>query len=119
MKNIWKWLFFGLIIFLIAFVIAMPFFGGRAGWPMRSVYGYGMMPGGMMGWGGFGGIGMLLGMALPLLAVAGVIALVYSLIARSGTPPPPPPVPTSPCAFCQKPLDPGWVACPYCGKKRR
>jgi hypothetical protein len=119
MKNIWKWIVFGLIVFLVAFMIALPAFGGWRVMP-HAAFGYGMMRGGMMGWGwgGFGGIGMLIGSLLPILAIAGVAALIYSLMKRHA-PSEPPALPATPCASCGKPLDPGWMACPYCGKKRR
>ena len=120
MKNIWKWIVFGLVVFLVSFLVALPLFAG--GWmpPMRTIYGYGMMHGGMMGW-GFGGIswiGMLFRTVLPILAVAGGIALVYWLV-KPGAPQAEPPVPTTPCHSCGKPLNPDWVACPYCGKKKK
>jgi hypothetical protein len=121
MKNIWKWILFGGAVFLLAFCIALPLFRGLPAMPARTIIGYGMMHGGMMdwGWGGTGRFGMLFQPALLILGVAGLAALVYFLAKRPSAPPPPPPVPTVPCAGCEKPLDPGWVACPYCGKKRR
>jgi hypothetical protein len=120
MKNIWKWVVFGLVVFLAAFLIALPLFAG--GWmpTARTVYGFGMLRGGMMdwGWGGIGWIGLLFRSALPILAVVGGIALVYWLVKRSpGAAQAPAPAPTTPCAYCSQPLSPGWVACPYCGKK--
>lgn len=119
MKGIWKWLLFGLVIFLAAFLIALPLFGGWSMMPARFASGYGWMHSGMIGRGGFGGLGMLIGLAIPILLIAGVVALVYSFAKRPAPPQTPPPAPTSPCAYCGKPLDPGWVACPYCGKKRK
>ena len=119
MNNIWKWILFGAAVFLLAFCIALPLLGGFSAMPFRSGYGYGMMQGGMMNWGGFGGIGMLFPLALPVLGIAGLAVLVFYLVKRPAAPPPPPALPTAPCANCGKPLDPGWVACPYCGKKQK
>jgi hypothetical protein len=120
MKGIWKWVLFGAIVFVAAFVIALPLFGG---WmmPGRSLYGFGMMRAGMMGF-GWGGLGLLLRFGIPLLLVIGAAVLVYSLVRGSGgsanAPQTPAPAPTVACVACGKPLDPGWVACPYCGKKQ-
>lgn len=119
MKNIWKWILFGAAVFLLAFCIALPLWGGGSWMPIRSIFGHGMMRGGMMGWGGFGWIGILFRFAVPVLVIGGLGVLIYYLVKRPGVPPPPPPSPTRPCANCDKPLDPGWVACPYCGKKQR
>jgi hypothetical protein len=120
MKGFWKWLLFGAIVFVFAFLIALPLFGG---WmmPGRSLFGFGMMRGGMpgFGWGGFGLLG-LLRFGIPLLLLIGVAVLVYSLVRGKGGSEhaPQAPAPTVACTACGKPLDPGWVACPYCGKKQ-
>jgi hypothetical protein len=118
MKSNWKWVVFGAAVFLLAFCIALPLFGGFAAMPVRTVHAFGGMRGGMMNWGigGFGGIGLLFRLAAPLLVIAGVAALVYWLAKRPSAAPP---AATVPCATCGKPLDPGWVACPYCGKKKK
>jgi hypothetical protein len=121
MKSIWKWILFGAVIFLLAFCIALPLLGGLSAMPVRSINGYGMMRGGMMdgGWGGLSGIGMLFRLAIPVAGIAGLAALVYYFAKRPSAPSSTPPVPTKPCSNCDKPLDPGWVACPYCGKKQK
>jgi hypothetical protein len=120
MKSIWKWILLGLGTFLVVFLIAFPLLGGWSVFPARTVNGYGLMHAGMMGWGGFGGFGLLIGAAAPILLIAGVAALVYFLIKGPEKPQAvPPALPTTPCAYCGKPLDPGWVACPYCGKKTK
>jgi hypothetical protein len=75
--------------------------------------------------GGFGmpflGIGMFLWPLLLIgLIVLGVVWLVQS-VARPAMPQAPaapqPPAPTVVCAHCGKPLQAGWMACPYCGEK--
>jgi hypothetical protein len=123
MKSVWKWVLLGVAVFLLAFCIALPLLGGVTAMPLRSIYSYSRMGGGMMDWGmgGYGGIewiGLLFRLAVPVLLIAGTAALVYYLVKRSDAAPPPA-LPTVPCAYCEKPLDPGWVACPYCGKKKK
>jgi hypothetical protein len=121
MKGIWKWILFGGIVFVVALLIALPLFGGGWMMPARSWQGFGMMNRGMMGfgWGSFGLLGLLFRIGLPLLVVIGLAALVYFLVRR---PPaatgPQTPAAMVPCGKCGKPLDPAWVACPYCGKKQ-
>jgi hypothetical protein len=119
MKSIWKWILIGVIVFLAAFLIALPLFGGWSMFPARSMFGFGMVHRGVMGWGRFGWIGGLVGLAVPILLIAGVVALVFFLVKRPTPPPTPAPAPTKPCTNCGKPLDPVWVACPYCGKKQK
>ena len=118
MKSVWKWILLGIGVFVVVFLIALPLWLGVPMMSARGAYGFGMMRGGMMGWGlgGFGWIGMLLRLAIPVLVIGGVIALVYYLAKRPSAPAP---AATVPCEFCGKPLDPGWVACPYCGKKKK
>jgi hypothetical protein len=121
MKSVWKWILFGGAVFLLAFCVALPLFGGFAAMPARTIHSFSVMRGGMMGsgigWiGGIGWFGMLFRLAVPLFVLGGVAALVYGLVKRPATPPP---AATVPCATCGKPLDPGWVACPYCGKKKK
>jgi hypothetical protein len=118
MKSAWKWILLGVAVFLLAFIVALPLFGGFAAMPARTIQSFGMMGGGMMDWGigGFVWIGLLFRLALPVLVVGGAAALVYGLMKRPSAPVP---AATVPCGFCAKPLDPGWVACPYCGKKKK
>jgi hypothetical protein len=116
MKGVWKWILLGVAVFVAAFLIALPLFGG---WPMMPArfFGFGVLRPGMMGWGGFGWLGALMGLAIPILLIIGVVALVVSL-GKAPTPhPPAAQTPTTPCTNCGRPLDPGWVACPYCGNK--
>ena len=117
-----------LIVAAIIFSTVWPFFAPRLGW--TGDFGYGMMgPGHMFGgrgmMGGFGmpflGIGMFLWPLLFIgLIVLGVVWLVRS-VARPTVPQAPaapqPPAPTAACAHCGKPLQAGWMACPYCGEK--
>ncbi|MGB7538022.1 MAG: zinc ribbon domain-containing protein [Anaerolineales bacterium] len=118
MKSVWKWILLGIAVFVVAFLIALPLWAGIPMASGRLIGGYGMMRGGMMGWGlgGFGWIGMLFRLAVPLFVIGGVAALVYHLAKRPSAPPP---AATVPCENCGKPLDPGWLACPYCGKKKK
>jgi hypothetical protein len=117
MKRVWKWILLGIAVFLAAFFIALPLLGGWGVMPVRGIYGYGLIHRGMTGWGGFSWIGMLFRFAVPALLVVGGAGLVYYLV-KPPAAPPANPVPTKPCGACGKPLDPGWVACPYCGKKQ-
>ena len=120
MKNNWKWILLGAAVFLLAFCIALPLFGGFSAMPMRWISGSGLARDGMMHGGLFGGIGMLFRLAVPVLGIAGLAALIYLLVKRpAASPPPLPSLPTTACVNCGKPLDPGWVACPYCGKKQK
>ena len=118
MKGVWKWILLGVAVFVAAFLIALPLWSGFPMFAARSVSDYGMVRGGMMSWGigGFGWIGMILRLAVPVLVIGGVAALGYWFAKRSSAPAP---AATVPCAFCGKSLDPSWVACPHCGKKKK
>ncbi len=118
MKSVWKWILLGIAVFVVVFLVALPLWSGFPMAAGRSAYGYGMMRGGMMGWGisGFGWIGMILRLAVPVLVIGGVAALVYWFAKRPSTPLP---AATVPCAYCGQPLDSTWVACPHCGKKKK
>jgi hypothetical protein len=119
MKNAWKWIILGLAVFVLAFCIALPLFGGGSLLPVRMMSYRRMMPFGMMGIGAFGWIGMLARLVIPLLFVGLVVGVVVLLV-RKPSPPPvstPPAPPTAPCRKCGKPVEQGWVACPYCGTK--
>ncbi len=118
MKSVWKWVLLGIAVFVVVFLIALPLWAGFPMMSARGAYGFGMMRGGMMGGGGLRGIGILTGFVFPILAIIGVAAFIYSLMKRH-SPPAPPPAATVPCEYCGKPLDPGWVACPHCGKKKK
>jgi len=97
MRNIWKWILFGLAFFVLAFVVALPLFGGFAMMPMRWLGAggvpRGMMAGsGMLGAGMFGWIGLALRCIVPLAAVAGLIALVVVLVRKPAAPAAVPPL---------------------------
>jgi len=111
----------GLSATLVALAIIIstifPFIAPRLG--LASGYGYGMMGpnhmlnGGMMGGFGFGlpfmGFGMILWPLLTIgLVVLGIVWLVRAVS---------PSTPTTTCAHCGKPVQPGWKACPHCGEK--
>jgi hypothetical protein len=119
MKSAWKWIIFGLAVFVLAFCIALPLFGGGSLLPVRVMTYRRMMPYGMMGGGGIGWIGMLARLAIPLLFVGLVVAVVALLLRKPATPPAstPPSAATAACPKCGKPVEPGWVACPHCGAK--
>jgi len=140
MKSVWKWILLFVGVLVVAFCVSLPLF-------LRGLmgFGFGRMPmmfrrgGGfpMMG-GGFFGFG-LLRFIVPLVALVVLGLLVWGvvwLVRRGNRPAPvvapaapaepmPPseavtpvePVETSPCTNCGKPLQSGWVACPYCGQK--
>jgi hypothetical protein len=119
MKSAWKWIVFGLVIFVLAFCIALPLLGGGSLLPARVMSYRGGMAHGMMGVGALGGIGMLARLVIPLLFVGLVAAVVVLLLRKPSTPPvSTPPAPTTvACRKCGKPVEQGWVACPHCGAK--
>ncbi len=114
MKSVWKWILFGLVVFVLAFCIALPIFGRGFLLPGRMAYSRGMMPYGMMGVGAVGWLGVLARLAIPVLFVVFVVALVVMLTRRPSTPPA---ALTKPCPKCGQPVEQGWVACPHCGEK--
>jgi hypothetical protein len=114
MKSVWKWILFGLAIFLLAFCVALPLFSGGFFLPGRVMQFRGMMPYGMMGAGMFGWIGLLARLAIPILFVVLAVAVGVMLWKKPSTPPTPA---TTPCPSCGKPVQQGWVACPHCGTK--
>jgi hypothetical protein len=116
MKSVWKWILFGLAVFLLAFCVAFPLLGGFAGLPLRATHaGVGFLHRGMMaGWDGAGMLGLPVRLAIPVLAIVLLAAVfVWLLGRRSATPPPA----ATPCPSCGKSIQVGWVACPYCGNK--
>lgn len=128
MKNAWKWIVFGLAVFVLAFCIALPLFGGGSLLPVRVMSYRRMMPFGMMGVGtfgtsgtsgAFGWIGMLARLVIPVLFVGLVVAVVALLLRKRSAPPAstPPASAAAPCRKCGKPVETGWVVCPYCGTK--
>jgi zinc-ribbon domain len=117
MKSVWKWILFGLAVFVLAFCIGLPLFSRSFLLPGRMMFNRGMMPFGMMGVGALGWLGILARLAIPILFVVLVVALVVMLVRKPSTPPTPPAPETTPCAKCGMPIQQGWVACPYCGKK--
>jgi hypothetical protein len=120
MKSVWKWIIFGLAVFVLAFCIGLALFSRGFLLPGRMMVNRGMMPFGRMGVGAFGWLGILARLAIPVLFVVLVVALVVMLVRKPSTPPTPPTPPapaTIPCPKCGMPIQQGWVACPYCGKK--
>jgi hypothetical protein len=119
MKNFWKWLLYGLAVFLLAFCIALPLFGGGWGFSggRMGFAGSGMHGWMMGGWGALGWIGMILRLLLPIAVVGLCIALGVSLYRARQVPPPAPPTPSVACPKCGKAVETAWVACPFCGKK--
>jgi hypothetical protein len=119
MNNAWKYLLVGLLIFVLVFAMALPFFGG--GWGPYQMGPWMMGPRMMHGYNGFGGFSMfgglmMFGMILvPLILIGAVIAGVVALvrgIAGSSTPPA-----ARPCPHCSRYIQAEWVVCPYCGQK--
>jgi len=124
MNKVWKWVLLFLGVFLVAFFVALPLlglggFGHVYGWmPMMGLRsgGCGLWGSGFgSGFGLFGGALMMLGMFLiPLALVALIVFGVVSLTRKNQ-----PEITSSrPCANCGKPVQTGWVACPYCGEKQ-
>jgi hypothetical protein len=126
MKSIWKWIFLGLAIFLLAFCIALPLLRGMPYLPMRVFDGGRLwMHGGMMaGSGIFGWLGWIARLAIPVIGFLLLVYLVVALFRKPQVPPTNPAVPPAvppagtPCSRCGKVLEAGWVACPFCGKKQ-
>jgi hypothetical protein len=127
MKSEWKWILYGLLVFVLVAAIALPFFGGWS-FTARHALGFGMMQGGMMGRSGFGfsWLGLLARLAIPAIIIFLLAILFFSLLSRSPKEPAAPAAPavpavppasaSTPCPRCGKPVEAGWVACPYCGK---
>jgi len=124
MNKVWKWLLLFLGVFLVAFLVALPLLGlGSFG------HGYGWMP--MMGlrnggcglWSGnfghgfglFGGGLMMLGMILITLLLVALVVLGINALTRKNHAEI---TSSKPCSNCGKPVQTGWVACPYCGEKQ-
>lgn len=124
MKKVWKWVLLFLGVFLVVFLVSLPLlglggFGPGYGWmPMMGLRsgGYGLWGGNFgHGFGLFGGGLMMLGMILiPLLLVALVVLGINALTRKNqaGI------TDSKPCSNCGKPVQTGWVACPYCGEKQ-
>ncbi len=118
MKNIWKWALLFLGVFVLTFIIAIPFLGRSGyygGMPMMAYYGG---PGMMGGFGYFGGVIMMFGMLLIPIALVGLlvlggVALVKGINGQSR----PAITFTRSCPHCNRPLQQDWTTCPYCGEK--
>jgi hypothetical protein len=145
MKNFWKYLLIFIGVLVVAFCVALPFFGmalrvGRAGgfMPMNGLrFGFPFMMGRM----GFFripmfGIGGLLLVGLVVLVIFGLVSLFrkssHSNVANSNAVPaavqPVQSAPDAPsseplastissCSNCGKPVQPDWKVCPFCGEK--
>ena len=125
MKGFWKWAALFLAVVIIAFCVALPFFGRFALGSMPMMRGW---PGGMHMPGGFGffggGLRILLMLFVPLAAMALGVLVVFALVKVFSRPQVQPPAAPAPaqvvmraCTHCGKPLQEDWTACPYCGEK--
>jgi hypothetical protein len=117
MRDAWKYLLVGILVFLAAFFIALPFFGGSL-WGTWGMMGPGMMGGAYpySGWSWFGGFLMMIGMILLPLALVGVlVAGIFLLFRNQGNAASN--QAARPCPHCGKFVQTGWAACPYCGEK--
>jgi hypothetical protein len=134
MKGVWKWILLFVGVLIVAFLVALPFFFRGFGFGRGMMGDFGGYPMGGRGFGflpfGFGIFALLVRLILPLLvlvlAIVGVISLVRGRPKAAAATPAgeisqpgaaAPAVETTPCAHCGKPLETGWVACPYCGEK--
>jgi hypothetical protein len=140
MSKLLQWVI-GICVVLVTaaliFSAVLPLFAGRIAFAGRQAPGgmfdgrmYGHMFGrGMMGGFGFpffGFGGFLWPLLIGLIAVIGIVLLVRDLgrprasqvqVASQPMAAAVPPVVTTPCSNCGRPLQAGWVACPYCGEK--
>jgi hypothetical protein len=118
MKGFWKWAVLFAAVFIIAWLVAMPLFGG---------FRYRMMPmmgGGTNGFHMFGGFGfpggwlMMFGMLLIPLAFIGVLVLGgAAAVAGLTRLQSPTQVAVRTCKHCGKVNQMDWANCPYCGEK--
>lgn len=148
MNRTWKWILGIVIVLVVTALIVTPFVLGRN---MVAGMNYGMraLPqdrnwndGPMMGrgnnnWsrhpmmGGYGfypfgglfmGIGMLLGLIIPLGLLFAVVYGAARLAVKNGLPQAAPaaaaPPATHPCVKCGYPLQEGWKHCPECGERQ-
>ena len=114
-KFPWLMLVVFLILLIVAFAVALPFFAHRAG----IMRGWGYMPWHMGGRGMMGALPLMGGawmilrllvlLAVLVLAGVGLVALIRA-VARSKAA-------TASCPNCGRPVQTGWVACPNCGQK--
>jgi len=118
MKGFWKWAVLFAVVFILAFLVAIPLFG-ESGYRMMP-----MMNGGYNGFHMFGGFGfpggwlMMFGMFLIPLAFIGIlviggVALVVGLTKSHA----PNQVAVRTCTHCGKILQADWANCLYCGEK--
>jgi hypothetical protein len=114
-KFPWLMLIVFLVLLILAFVVALPFFSRGAG----MMRGWGFVPGHMRGWGMMGSLALMGGawmiarllvpLAVLALVVVGAVALIRA-VAR-------PKAAMASCPACGRPVQAGWVACPACGQK--
>jgi hypothetical protein len=120
-KNWWKILLGFVGVFIVAFLIALPFFGRMVWLPARVFNRFPVMMHGERAFIGshmFGGFSMFGMFLFPLLILVLIGAVVYALV-RKPAPTPQPPVEETPdryCETCGKGLQADWKVCPYCGK---
>jgi hypothetical protein len=119
MKTAGKWVLIGIGVFLLAFLLAVPFFTGicgRAGAMMGGGwYGWNMMGGGnsMMGFGSLLMVTIVLASLLLIALVAGAVIVLQRNPRGTGEPSLTP----ATCLHCGKTVQKEWVACPHCGQK--
>jgi uncharacterized membrane protein len=112
MRDLWKYLLVGLVVFGLVFftVLSLIFVGD--GW--NGMMGnWGRLP--MMGGYGIMGIFMILFMVLlPLAAIALIVGGVAAFMRRPTQIMPPPQNTVKTCPSCGKPVQADWQNCPYC-----
>jgi hypothetical protein len=119
MKKTWQWILLGIGVFVVVFLIALFVINRFTGFGMPmmglSYRFHPMMRFPMMGgfgfFGGFRIFGILLFLAFIALVVWGIVTLFRRKPAQIQTPAPE----MKTCSNCGKPVQVGWVACPYCG----
>jgi len=107
MKETWKWIVLGAALFLLAFLVALPFFMGGS---------WGMMGPGMMGGFGWWGAWMMLPMVFGGFIVVGLIVLLLVAVLRLGSGFSAPKMART-CPSCGRSVRDDWNTCPYCGSK--
>ncbi len=114
-KFPWLMLVVFLLVLVVAFAVALPFFAHGAGvmrgwagmpWHMGGRWMVGTLP--LMG-GALMMLLLLVPVAVLALAVVGIVALIRAA-AR-------PKAAMANCPNCGRPVQAGWVACPNCGQK--
>lgn len=111
MKSTWKWILLLFGIFLLAMLLALPFFlGPRMG---ASAF---LGRGGVLMHRNFGFLGIFHMVPLLLISLVVIGLVIYGVITLFRKPRVEPSIQT-PCQNCGKQLQDEWLNCPYCGKK--